>query len=201
MPTAELNTFHRSLTRINNTRNRMESLFSDGMIKKTDIEAVYEALFLRAVTNFESYLEQLFISILLGRSGHPPDRIKLLMSVSNKNNLITILTQKNDYLDWLPYNKTESRARIYLKDGKPFSELTDGDKSQIKAISLTRNAIAHRSDHSSNQFRSKVIGGMVLLPRERSPAGFLRSRIRTSPIQVRFEVYLSELGRIAAQLS
>lgn len=201
MPAAELAVFHRSLQRIDRTRSRMESLHTKGSVTKTDLEYVYEALFLRAVTSFESYLEQLFISILLGRSNYPRGKIRVLMQARSRNSLLAILKQNDNYLDWLPYRKTEDRARLYIKDGCPFSEMSSANKSLVMEIVHTRNAIAHKSDHALRTFQGKVIGSRLLLRNEKTPAGFLRSPSRASPRQLRFEIYLAELGRIAATLS
>ncbi len=198
MPAPELEAFQRSLRSINATRGRMEQLFQQNRIKKTDIETLYEALFLRSVTSFESFLENLFISIMLGKE--PTAKGVSLMKARSKPALHGILLQGDRYLDWLPYGKTEGRAQLYLKNGRPFTSVTDGDKSQIKTVTLIRNAIAHKSEYAMKEFKHKVIGGRLLLSGETRPAGFLRSQIRASPRQLRFEVYVSELARIAASL-
>lgn len=176
----------------------MEQLFQEGKVRKTDIETIYEALFLRSVTSFESFLEKLFMAIMLGKANAVGG--SRMMKAVSKSALEAILLQNNNYLDWLPYSKTEGRANIYLKDGKPFTAISEGDKAQIKTITLIRNAIAHKSEFATNQFKEKVIGGRLLLASEKRPAGFLRSQVRSNPRQLRFEVYVSELARIAASL-
>lgn len=176
----------------------MELLFREGRVKKTDIETIYEALFLRSVTSFESFLERLFIAIMLGK-GRTKNGSSLVTAAS-KPALQTILLQHNNYLDWLPYGKTEARANIYLRGGKPFTALSDGDKSRIRTVTIIRNAIAHKSDYALKEFREKVIGEQLLLAREKRPAGFLRSPVGANPRQIRFEVYVSDLLRIAASL-
>ncbi len=198
MPSPELESFLRNLQRINETRNRMEKVFQDGRIKKADIEIIYEALFLRVVTSFETFLEKLFFAIMLRKV--PTVKGVTLMTAVSRRALYDIVLQRGNYLDWLPYKRTETRASIYLKNGQPFSGISDGDKSQIKTVTVVRNAIAHRSDFAMREFREKVIGGLLLLGREKRPAGFLRSQVRANPTQLRFEVYMSELARIAASL-
>jgi hypothetical protein len=122
------------------------------------------------------------------------------MKASSNTALLEILHQGDKYLVWLPFGNTEARAKLYLKDGRPFSELTDGDKSMIKTITTIRNAIAHKSPHALAEFQRTVIGSLALLRFERSPAGFLRSQVRAGPAQNRFEVYAAELGRVASVL-
>src|SRR5262249_37025998 len=118
-----------------------------------------------------------------------------------------ILLQGAKYLDWLPFHHTEKRVELYIAKrgqsgncGRPFVELTDGDKSQLKTIVTIRNAIAHSSPHAANEFARTVIGSQPLLPREKTPAGYLRSQVAGSPIQTRFEAYIGTLGGIAETL-
>jgi hypothetical protein len=183
----------------------MEVLFSKNEIVTRDVQAVYEALFLRAVTSFEVFLEDQFIAIMSGHATYAHRRrVSARMTAISRQALMDILLRGErggeQYMTWLPFSQTERRANTYLKDGKPFSELTDGDKSMIRTIATIRNAIAHRSAHATNEFRRTVIGSRSLLPSEKSPAGFLRSQARAAPIRNRFEVYVSELARMATAL-
>ncbi len=199
MPATPLDEFRRVLERLDYTRSRMEALHSEGRITLTDLHSVYEALFLRAVTGFEVFIESLFVSILDGSAKYPKRRVAVRMTVSSNRALKDILLQGRDYLDWIPISRTIERAGIYLNGGRPFSEITDGDRSAIKTITLIRHAIAHQGAHAKKVFRDKVIGSRALLPVEKRPAGFLRSQ--ANPNQRRFEVYIIQLGRIALELS
>src|SRR5690349_21591224 len=126
-PRPQRDSFHRSLQRINYTRQRMEKLFDSGKITKTDLESVYEALFLRAVTSFEVFLEDLFLAILEGKIQYSQSRVQPRLQVRSRDALMEILLQGNDYMNWLPFKHTMNRAKLYLKDGRPFSELSNGD--------------------------------------------------------------------------
>jgi hypothetical protein len=199
MPSNELTKFRLSLQRIDSTRARMEKLYGKGQINENDMDSVYEALFLRAVTGFEVFLEELFLSILEGRAQYKAGRrVNLRMTVTSRDALMEILLQGDKYMTWLPFGRTEDRAKIYLTGGRPFSELDDGNRSTMQTIVTIRHAIAHRSTHAMNDFKVKVIGSRSLLPRERRPAGFLRSQVQ--PGTKRFEVYVGQLGNIASTL-
>lgn len=200
MPTPALDTLVRNLETLDYTRSRMERLYDDGKISQRDLHTVYEALFLRAVTSFEVFLEELFFAIMSENAKYPKTRVKLRMRATSAEAMREILLQGKDYLDWIPFNRTELRAKLYLKEGRPFSDLSDGDKSTIKTITLIRHAIAHKSSFATRQFEEKVIGSMNLLRGEKKPAGFLRSQFRSAPKQVRFELYVNELVRIAQAL-
>lgn len=179
----------------------MEDMHRNGSIALRDIHSVYEALFLRAVTSFEVFLEDLFVSILEERAQYAKRRkVVLRMRTTSHEALRKILLQGDKYMNWLPFKNTEDRANLYLKDGKPFSDLTGPDRSTITTIHIIRNAIAHRSTHATNEFKTKVIAQLPLLPREKVPAAYLRSQVRGAPIQNRYEVYVTELARIAEDL-
>ena len=98
----------------------MESLYSEGRITRRDLESVYEALFLRAVTSFEGFIEELFIDILRGRVRYSRKRVRVRMTAKSQGALMEILLQEDKYMQWLPFNHTESRARLYLNGGRPF---------------------------------------------------------------------------------
>jgi hypothetical protein len=201
MPTpATLTRFVGSLRRLDYTRGRMEELYGRKRIVLRDLHSVYEALFLRAVTSFEVFLEDLFVSILTNKVRYSRTRVSVRMTAISTQALMDVLLQGQNYMAWLPFGRTEDRAKIYLKDGRPFTELTDSDKSVIRTITTIRNAIAHGSTHATSEFKRTVIGSRTLLPIERKPAGFLRSTVRTAPTRNQFEVYVGELARIAAKL-
>ena len=173
----------------------MESLRASGRIALRDLNSVYEALFLRGITGFEAFLEGQFLAILRQKTNYPKSRVSLRMIPANDKALLEILRQNKEYLQWIPYRHTENRAKLYLTGGKPFSELTSGDKSMIKTVTTIRNAIAHSSAHAKAEFERTVIGSRALLRGERTPAGFLRTD--ANPAQKRFETYMIELSRIA----
>jgi hypothetical protein len=199
MPPPELAKFHRQLARIDFTRQRMDRLLTDGRIRIRDLDSVYEALFVRAVTGFEAFLEELFIGILSRRINFNPGQVSLRVNINSKSDIETILLQGNDYVQWLPLHNTIRRAEIYLVNGKPFTNLDNSDRSRIQTITYIRNAIAHKSNHAMDQFQKKVIGSLHLLRGEKSPAGFLRTPLRGAAGN-RFLTYMSDLGQAAQNL-
>ena len=177
----------------------MEGLHAAGLIALRDLHSVYEALFLRGVTSFEFFLEALFLAILREKVTYPKRRgVVLRMTPASDKALQDILLQSAKYLQWLPFEHTQKRAKVYLGEGKPFTDLTPGDGSIIKTVTTIRNAIAHSSTHAKNEFERTVIGSRFLLRGERTPAGFLRSQ--ANPAQNQFEIYMIELSRIAKSL-
>lgn len=176
----------------------MERLYRTNRIALRDLHSVYEAMFIRAVTSFEVFLQDQFIAIMNGNVTYQKVRgVSVRMKAMPSSALPEILLQGRPYLTWLPYEHTDKRALIYLKEGKPFSDILKPERDTMDGITLIRNAIAHQSAHAIKQFENKVLAGLVLLPQEKTPAGFLRSVLRAAPLQRRFEFYATELGRIA----
>lgn len=190
------------LTGIERTRSKMEKLFYQGGLSRRDIEAVYEGLYIGAITSLEGFLEDLFYQILVGNVSYSKNRVVPRVNFSSRQVLHEVILSGKRYVDWLPYNLTEERSRIYLRGGRPFTWLDKSDKDKIQKWLWTRNAIAHVSKHSHKVFQDNVIAGLTLPPRERSPAGYLRSQIRVYPtVFTRFESVTSDITLIAYKLT
>ena len=102
---------------------------------------------------------------------------------------------------WLPYDRTIEKASVYLTGGRPFSTLSSSLKVQLRDCQLIRNAIAHHSGYAQSQFEKFVISGRPLPPREKTPAGYLRSTHTAHPPQTRFEFLSTQLALSAQELS
>jgi len=180
-------------------RAKVELLVASGSMTRREAERVYEGLFMRAITTLEAFLEELFFQVVLGESGHSKSRAFPRAKFKSRAVLSEFVLAGRDYVDWLPYRAMEDRAAVYLRKGRPFTELSGGQKSQIKQWHVTRNAIAHPGRYAREQFRRKVILGMTLLPHEKTPAGFLRSKLQ--PNLRRFESILNDMRQVGFDLS
>lgn len=124
---------------------------------KNDIEITYEWIFLYIVTKFENYIEEIFLWIISGlykiRKWSKIKRVGLIKFSKKiqKQELIDYLLwdKWGNYLDWLPYWKTEERAKKFLVDWEPFI-MTQSEKDLLIRISRIRNFIAHKSEYSYN---------------------------------------------------
>lgn len=174
------------------TRTRIEQLFLRGMLVRRDAERVYEGLYLDAITSFESSIEDLFIQVLTGQ--FTSRGVATQVRVHSKQVARDILLGGGrKYLDWLPYDRTEERAKAFLRAGEPFTRLGRPEKRTIEELLIVRNAIAHKSQYSKDRF-IQLISVFPLLPRERTPAGFLRSNI--DPSTNRYQYYIAEMARM-----
>lgn len=187
----------RRLKALNVTRARMENLYRRSTLALRDIDIVYEGLYLNAVTTFETFLEQLFVRILLQKMSYAPSRA-VVPRVTFKSTPVlrnVLIGERRRYIDWLPYDRTLERADIFLRSGRPFSEVGQDDRQIMNQIVWIRNAIAHRSHHAMRLFENNVLDGVSLPSRHRTPPRFLRSQ--WSLTYTRFEKYLSDIARIS----
>lgn len=191
------------LDSLDKTRVKMEKLFNDKSLSRRDVEKVYEALYLRSITFFEGFIEELFLGLLTKRLR--PSLRGVVARVDLKSDIVAreIVFAGRPYVDWFPYKKrTEELAKIYFRGGRPFTLLDDRDKGDITNMMKIRNVIAHQSTSSLKTFQEDIISkNHGLLPREKTAAGFLRNQFRTSPDQTRLELYQFRIVEIAKKVA
>jgi len=194
------NKFIGHLNYLEKTRAKMEKLLTTGAIVRRDIEQVYAGLYLEAITSLERLIESLFIGLLVGRIA--PGSSEIVQRVSFKSDRVArdVVFGGRNYVDWLPYHYTEQRAKAFFRNGLPFTSLDRADKRQVESLLYIRNVIAHKSSHSERMFEQEVIGALPLMPRERTPAGFLRSIFRTAPVKTQYENVVEEMVEVALKL-
>lgn len=188
------------LKALEHTRCKIERLRSTDVIVRRDVEQVYEALFLSTITGFEALLEDLFFGLMMGRLKSGVRGVRCKVHIASEIVAREIALANQPFLSWLPYDHTENRAKTYFASGLPFTILNDGDRMLLRQALYVRNAIAHKSKFAMEKYRDKVVGTTVLPPRERGPAGFLRSQFRVAPAQCRYEDFASRLLLIARKL-
>lgn len=194
-----LHSFSRRLDALERTQKRAETLFAEGRLRQTDTEAIYEGLFLRAVTAFEAFLEEYFYLIVGDKAGFPRSA-RVGSRYESKSVELEAVVQNKKYVDWLPFDKTKKRADIFLKGGRPYSGLVAPHPAAIERCVVTRHAIAHSSSHAKKRFKAEVIQNLVLRPTERTPAGFLRS-IAILPDTRRFNLMIGDIRTAAIVLT
>jgi hypothetical protein len=196
MPSSLAERLVRRFATLDRTRRSVESLVVRGELSRRAAERVYEATFLNACTLFEAFLEDSFVAKLVTGTR---TRARPRAAVASHRVARELVYGSRPYVDWLPYEKTESRARVFFRGGRPFSGLNADDIRLLRTCVAIRNAIAHRSRESRRRFLGTV-RGLLLPPRERTPAAFLRSQLRAAPPQTRYEDLLASLAAVARKL-
>ena len=130
-----------------------------------DINQVYIGLYLEAITSFERFIENLFIGLLSGTHTVNTRTVVPLIAFRNRRAVGPIVFRERSYLDWLPYDRTEERARQFFQNGVPFSCVAEQEKQLIRQCIYIRNAIVHDSKHASGRFERHVLGNQNLISR------------------------------------
>ncbi|QUS60310.1 hypothetical protein [Synechocystis sp. PCC 7338] len=180
-------------------RCKMEELLVSQNIKETDILFIYDGLFLNLFTDFEKFIEDLFFGLIKGSiyiEGKSISSIRKV-KISPQEEIELVVLSGKDYLDWLPYDHTKKRAEIFLNDGYPFTKLNENQIRVMGEYHKIRNAIAHKSLKAQKQFM-KIIQNRPLLPTEKNPSGYLRSK--GSGEMTQYEIAARELVKIANDL-
>jgi hypothetical protein len=202
----------RRLRAIERTRERIECLADDGKLTTRDVHLMYEAMFMKASTLMERFIEDLFLGLLptgVGvQSSYKGCKPRIQVpSVRIARRLVLGTGRGSDYVDWFPYDRATRIADLFFVRGIPFSFCMIEKHHRkdhfdiMKRMHYIRNAIAHNSAHSMRQFHRHVIQSTKLPPAERKPAGYLRGKFRTNPDETRLTDNLFRLGICAMVLA
>lgn len=192
--------YARQVRMLDTLRQKQEALYDAEQLSRRDVEHIYEGLYLRCITSFEAFIEELFVSLLCGAVTARAE-IRPRIEVRSRQVAREVITGRNTWVDWFPFDKTLKLAKAFFRGGRPFSSVSDGDRAFLNQTVWIRNAIAHRSRHALSVFDKQVVADLSLAPRDRKVAAFLRTTFTISPPpQTRYEYYATELARIATEL-
>jgi hypothetical protein len=155
----------------------------------SDLDLGYSGAFLAWCTSLENSLESLFLGIVMKRYTHGP-RVRPLVEIRSERVAQAVVRGGRKYVDWIPFDFTNDRAKAFLSAGLPFSELPN---AQVRALERTfkiRNAIAHSSSHSSRVFKKEFVDGQNLPRWQHRPGGYLRGQ--HAGTQKRADVLIAE---------
>lgn len=194
-------TFERQLRVLDKTRGQIEKLYQNRLVNRQLVEQTYAGLFITAYTGFESFLEELFIGLLVDSRGYTQIGVKPRIIVKTHEIARELVFGGRNYADWLPYDQhTKKRAGMFFSGGRPFSDLDNSAILLLKQSSYVRNVIAHQSSHSITQFLKNVVQNQSLSPREKKPFGYLRA-LHAGPNQTKYEYHINTLLFVARQLA
>jgi hypothetical protein len=189
---------------LESARRKVDSLTRQGSLSQQAALRMYEGLYLSAHVAFESFLEELFLGLLVTGKGVESSRGDVIPRIeirSHKVAMDLIIGPGKKYVDWIPFDRTVELAKLFFRGGRPFSSLSSVHKQTLSRSHFIRNAIAHRSRHSLRQFEHHVIGNTPLPPGERTPAGYLSGIFRVAPAQTRFSNLLAQMLLCARDLA
>lgn len=182
---------------------RVEGLVRARRVPKVDLDRAYAAGYMLFYTSVERTIEQLFVGLLTGKVTLTHPGVKPVVVAPNAPTALRLVLGGRTYVDWLPFERhTKRRAEALLADGKPFTSLVKADRAFLDRMSVLRNALAHRSEHSLRQFdreyiqNNPVAGGLP--PAQHKPIGYLRGQHAAN--QSRLSYQLAEAAAIIRRL-
>lgn len=189
------------LQKLRAAADRVEQLRLTDSLTANDVACVYEGLFLRCYTGVETYLEDLFYDVVLGKVSYPSRRaIRPRAAVASRRVLEDVVLQGRRYVEWLPYDKTLALAEAHLRGGRPFADLSLTRRQELEEWRLVRHAIAHSSRSAAQAFERKVLARVFLPPSQRNPVGYLRSQARINPVATRLDLVLDSAALLVKEL-
>lgn len=185
--------FDRRALRFERLASEATNLRRRQLITAGSADSIHESAFINLVTSFETFLEELFYSVLLDYSGIPGSNGAVKFARRAQAELI--LADGRPYIDWLPFDRTVERGRRLLI-GSPFDRLNrQHERAHLNELAVVRNAIAHDSGSAKEKFKPLAAH---LRPGRRTPAGLLQSTVQGDSMYV---VYSTRVRTIARALS
>jgi hypothetical protein len=167
-------------------------------------DTVTKLCFFQAFLSWESFLEETFTLYLLGKrppTGPPPRRLGV-RPTTRKEAVLLVVGGDRNYADWTKGAGLKDRAKKYFHDGKPYTDALHGQGQFLDEMRVIRNAIAHSSTHSQDQFK-KLARGKLLgsFPPKMTVGSFLASTIPgSSPPQSFLEYYVDGINIVAGKI-
>lgn len=156
-------------------------------------------MFLKSVTIFESFIEELFIGLLYDSYTLNSQKKVQKHTFPNRKLVINYIKHKSSYIELMPYEKLKAASKIFFQDDNPFVQINNGTKSALVEIYTIRNAIAHNSKFSTEKYKKLLQNKGITDPHKlKSPALFLKSM--HSPDTSIFENYILELNSAARDI-
>lgn len=194
--------FVKQINSLERTRKEIDSLYSKDLVKLSVVEHTYAALYLSVFTSFEGFLEDLFIGLLVDGKGYAQTNVnaRVLVKTHAIARELIFAEGNGNYVNWLPFNYTERRSRLFFTAGRPFTSLDDRYKGILQQSQDVRNVLAHRSSDSLERFTKRVVGNQKLNPREKKPLGYLRA-FHTSATPTKYEFHVNSLSLVASSIT
>ena len=191
----------RRFIKLDRTSNRANELHALKQISRFDVEQIHSGVYLDAFVSLERFIEDLFIGYISGNITPKTNASKPIITISPASKVKIVLLGGKKFLDWLPYHNTKERAETYFSANSTFRNLSKADEQLITQLHQIRNALAHRSQHSTDIFHRLVIGNIPVTQKDKRPGNFLRTIFRANPKQSRLQNYLFEMLDLAKRLS
>jgi len=162
-----------------------------------------EALFISAYTQFEAFLEDVFLLYTLEKPTISNIRPKSYLSPRDFDHAFDLIKSSMPHLDWTDPDTVIKRAETYLKDGGPIKNVLAGNRVLLNNMKRIRNHIAHNSRESLKQYKSVLLDHYKIVPLKiPRPGEFLLNMVPQSNPRIHYLLhYLQNIKRIATEIT
>lgn len=155
-------------------------------LPKEKIYLIYELSFLRLFLTWEWFIEETFISYMLGMKTSKGYRAKTYVKPKNKKHAYEFVREGRDYADWTSPDVVIRKASLFFEDGEPYKDALISIGEDIKNMKTIRNAIVHISQDAQEKFKSLVRIKLGYAKRGITPGEFLSTSIKNETIITHF---------------
>lgn len=135
-------------------------------------DMIIENVILKTYSCWERFLENVFISYMLGAKSDNGDEVITYVSPKDIEHAYKLIKNVTPYPDWTDINKILVNAENFFEDCGSFKVLKTIN-ADLNAIKKIRNAIAHISKSAKQEFENLVRGKVGHLPDNITPVKFL----------------------------
>ena len=144
-----------------------------------------QGLYLTGIRSFEGFLEDQIVEIASGNHTWATrqvggERIACAIRLTERRRMMVrdIILARKDYVDFLPYERTQDIAKVLFVGGRPFVNITAADRATLTRCLRVRNYIAHRSKSAYTKFYREYVSFRPLRIRTPRPIHYLDDNIR-----------------------
>lgn len=152
-------------------------------------------------SSWEKFLENIFISYMMGEKSNTGDSVNLYVHPVNEEHAYNLIKSTNQYPEWSDIEKVLVYAYNFFEDGGSFKFLSTM-KTELNALKKIRNCIAHSSIKALKDFEDLVRGNIGYLPTNITTASYVidYGPKKINPRCSYYEYYLQYLKNASTML-
>jgi len=153
--------------------NKARSSFLRGQVY-----TIYELSFLRIFLAWEWFIENTFVSYMLGKKTDKGYSPKLYVKPLDRNHAYNFVKEGRDYADWLSPDVVIRKARLFFRDGEPYRDALMSIIGDIQDMKTLRNSIVHMSAGPREKFETLVRNKLGYVKTPTTPGEFLATPVK-----------------------
>lgn len=136
-------------------------------------DLIVEWAFVHLHAEWENFLESTFIAYMLGsqtNSGYSPTRYVFPI---DEQHALGIIRAGREFFQWTKPGKVNEQSSLCFQNGEPFRPVLESTMTDLKEMTVIRNAIVHKSTVALDKFKTLVRNRLRTAPLGITPGSFL----------------------------